>query len=115
MKLNQFLSIMEQYFSHKVLSGSGSGRVTKADKLKAYLNAFVSSIDSDNPIENKKDGFLLKIYNGVESLPVDCASYIKENLDYYTFSSNKFHYFLDIYQLFHMIYIYTILQVHHDT
>jgi len=85
MKLNQFLSIMEQYFSHKVLSGSGSGRVTKADKLKAYLNAFVSTMDSDNPIEKRKDGFLLKVYNGVESLPVDCASYIKENLDYYTF------------------------------
>lgn len=81
MKLNQFLSILDQYLSNKVLSTSASGRVTKADKFKTYLNAFISTNDDQNPINDLSPDFSRKVFNGTESLPHDCASFIKGNLD----------------------------------
>lgn len=81
MKLNQFLSILDQYLSNVVLSTSASGRITKTDKFKTYLNAFISTNDDQNPINDLSPDFSRKVFNGSESLPHDCASFIKGNLD----------------------------------
>lgn len=82
MKLNQFLSIIDQYLSNEVMSSSASRRVTKEDKLKTYLNAFISTGDDDqNPIDDLSPDFSRKVFNGTESLPQNCASFIKGNLD----------------------------------
>lgn len=82
MKLNQFLSIVDQYLSSEVVSASASGRVTKADKLKTYLNAFISTNEDDqNPLDDLSPDFSRKVFNGTESLPQNCASFIKGNLD----------------------------------
>jgi len=82
MKLNQFLSIIDQYLSNEVLSASASRRVTKEDKLKTYLNAFISTNDGvQNPIDDLSPDFSRKLFNGAESLPQNCASFIKGNLD----------------------------------
>jgi hypothetical protein len=88
MKLNQFLSIIDQYLCNEVMSSSASGRVTKEDKLKTYLNAFISINDDDkNPIDDLSSDFSRKVFNGTEALPQNCASFIRGNLDSSTFES----------------------------
>lgn len=73
---------MDNYFSDKVKSGSKTGRVTKGDKLKAYIDAFISPIDGDdNPLLKLKDDYLCKVFNGIEQLPKDIASYVNSNID----------------------------------
>ena len=87
MKLSHFFSILDQYLNHKVQSGSESGKVTSGDKVRTYLNAFISTQDSVNLLDELKDGFSRKIFNGSEQLPIKYASFIKSNIDFMTFET----------------------------
>ena len=87
MKLSHFFSILDQYLSYKVQSGSSSGKTTIGDKVRTYLNAFISPSTSENPIDDLKDDFCRKIFNGSEQLPSKYASFIKANIDFVTFET----------------------------
>ena len=87
MKLSHFFSILDQYLNYKVISGSGSGKTTIGDKVKTYLNAFISPLTSENPLDDLKDGFCRKIFTGSEQLPLKYASFIKANIDFMTFET----------------------------
>jgi hypothetical protein len=78
---------LDQYLSPKVQSGSSSGRITLGDKVRTYLNAFISPLSSENPIDDLKDDFCRKIFNGSEQLPLKHASFIKANIDFVTFET----------------------------
>lgn len=87
-KLSEFLSIIDSNFDHKVESGSQSKKISKGDKLKTYLGAFISLINEDeNILYNIKDDYALKIFNGREQLPKKYATFIKSNIDPISFEN----------------------------
>ncbi len=92
MTLKEFLSIMEKYFDYRVPK-IGDARKTKNDsqRLLTFLNAFISeeSDDERNPIEEKKDETLRKIYSSHDNLPKIIAKYYLGRLSsdaFYNFS-----------------------------
>lgn len=85
MKLSEFLGILNQHLRYKVESGIPGGKVTIGDTVRAFLNAFILPSNEENPLDELKDDFLRKVFNGSEALPKDVASFIRANIDSLTF------------------------------
>lgn len=79
MKLNEFLGIIDKY----AMAYIDDGHLNNGRKVIRYLDIFINddSYGDKNPIYDKSEDFLRKVFNGRERLTVDCANFYLARID----------------------------------